>query len=197
MEHLSREQMIALLAQARMSRERDWVLFLVSFWHGLRASEAVSLTAEHFADGYLNVQRLKGSLRTVQPLVEHEIEILNERAAVTAWLAKVKQQVPRCEPLRDDSINLKPAGGRAVRLFPISRVQFFRLMRRYGRAAGIPVHLCHPHVLKHSIAMQSIGHAGIENVRQYLGHKSISSTGAYLKVSDSAASSAVLSATKK
>ena len=32
--------------------------------------------------------------------------------------------------------------------------------------------------------MQTIELAGIENVRQYLGHKSISSTGAYLKVSD-------------
>jgi len=34
--------------------------------------------------------------------------------------------------------------------------------------------------------MQTIASAGIENVRQYLGHKSISSTGAYLKVSDGA-----------
>jgi site-specific recombinase XerD len=39
--------------------------------------------------------------------------------------------------------------------------------------------------------MQTIQAAGIENVRQYLGHKSISSTGAYLKVSDSEAAAAV------
>lgn len=173
MEHLSREQLLGLLAQAKAARERDWVLFLVAFWHGLRASEAVALTPENFVDGYLSVQRLKGSLRTVQPLVEDESELLNERAAVEAWLARHK--------------TLCPDAARR-RLFPISRVQFYRLMRRYGRLAGLPQHLCHPHVLKHSIAMQSIREAGIENVRQYLGHRSISSTGEYLKVSDQEAS---------
>ena len=79
---------------------------------------------------------------------------------------------------------------------PLSRIQFWRLVRRYGAAAALPRHLCHPHTLKHSIAMQSIGKAGIENVRQYLGHKSTSSTGAYLRVGDDAASSAVYAATR-
>jgi integrase/recombinase XerD len=178
MEHLTREQLLSVLSHAKATRERDWVLFLVSFWHGLRASEAISLTPDHFADGYLKVQRLKGSLRTVQPLVADENELLNERAAVEAWLR---------------THNTAHAGsGRAKRLFPITRIQFYRLMRRYGRLAGLPQHLCHPHVLKHSIAMQSIHEAGIENVRQYLGHRSISSTGAYLKVTDEAASLAVV-----
>jgi integrase len=182
MEHLTREQVVRLLACARAGRERDWVLFLVSFWHGLRASEAVGLIPENFADGYLNIQRLKGSLRTVQPLVDHEEEILNERAAVAGWLSKHQERYG--------------ADGNGRKVFPISRVQFYRVMRRYGRLAGIPQHLCHPHVLKHSIAMQSIAMAGIENVRQYLGHKSISSTGAYLRVSDDAASRAIAAATK-
>jgi integrase len=182
-EHLTREQVIALLTRARAGRERDWVLFLVSFWHGLRASEAIGLTPENFADGYLNVQRLKGSLRTVQPLVDDELEILNERAAITGWLAKHQER--------------HQGDGNGKKVFPVSRVHFYRLMRRYGRLAGLPQHLCHPHVLKHSIAMQSIALAGIENVRQYLGHKSISSTGAYLRVSDAAASRAIAAATKK
>jgi integrase len=181
MEHLNREQVIRLLTEARAGRERDWVLFLVSFWHGLRASEAVGLTPGNITDGFLDIQRLKGSYRTKQPLVEDQLEILNERAAVAAWLAQ--HAVLHGHNSRE-------------RLFPVSRIQFFRLMRRYGRAAGIPKHLCHPHVLKHSIAMLSIQQAGIENVRQYLGHKSISSTGAYLRVSDDAASRAIASATR-
>src|SRR6202030_3688041 len=123
---------------------------------------------------YLTIQRLKGSEKTVQPLVEDAEELLNERVAVERWLESHKA--------------LHAGDGYRKRLFPISRVQFFRLFRRYGREAGLPRHLCHPHVLKHSIAMQSIPLAGIENVRQYLGHKSIASTGRYLKVSDEAAS---------
>jgi type 1 fimbriae regulatory protein FimB len=180
-EHLSREQLLEVLTQAKAARDRDWLLLLVSFWHGLRASEAIRLTPENFTDGYLTVQRLKGSLRTVQPLVVDENELLNERMAIEAWIDRHRL-----------------AGrGRGERLFPISRIQFFRLMRRYGRLAGLPKHLCHPHVLKHSIAMQSIREAGIENVRQYLGHRSISSTGAYLRVTDEAASAAVIQGSRR
>src|SRR5579862_2470449 len=163
MEHLTREQLIAVLAQAKVSRDRDWILLLVTFWHGLRASEAIALTPENFADGYLSVQRLKGSLRTTQPLVADESELLNERAAVEKWLALHHAA--------------HGGDGRGKRLFQVSRFHVYRLMRRCGRLAGLPQHLCHPHVLKHSIAMQSIRDAGIENVRQYLGHKSIASTG--------------------
>jgi hypothetical protein len=39
--------------------------------------------------------------------------------------------------------------------------------------------------------MHNIDKAGIHNIRQYLGHRSISSTGAYLVVSDSAAAAAM------
>jgi site-specific recombinase XerD len=79
-------------------------------------------------------------------------------------------------------------------LFPITRRQFGRIFERHCLSALIPRHLAHPHILKHTLAMQTIHSAGIENVRQYLGHKSISSTGAYLKVSDAAASSKIQSA---
>jgi site-specific recombinase XerD len=68
------------------------------------------------------------------------------------------------------------------------------IMRRHCKTAGIAEHKAHPHILKHSIAMQTIQSAGIENVRAYLGHKSISSTGAYLKVDDDAASHAIAAA---
>lgn len=185
MQHLDRDQIGRLLRQARASRERDWLLFLVAFWHGLRASEAVALTPRNFeisADGIsLDVQRLKGSLHTVQPLMHDEDPLFDEERALRRWLGA---HAARYEDWRER------------RLFPISRVQFFRLLRRYGAAAGLPRHLCHPHVLKHSIAMQTIGRAGIENVRQYLGHKSISSTGEYLKVHDAAASSAIAQAAR-
>lgn len=184
MEHLNREQLVDLLRIARARRERDWVLFLVSFWHGLRASEAVNLTPRNFSVSssgtFLEVQRLKGSMRTVQPLLEDPDELLNERVAVEAWIEKHRA--------------LHGAQAQSQRLFAIGRIQFYRLMRHYGHVAGLPEHLCHPHVLKHSIAMQTIRSAGIENVRQYLGHRSISSTGCYLAVDDDAASRAIRNA---
>lgn len=172
MNHLNREELLSLLGTAKKHSERDWLLLLTTFWHGLRASEATGLKTEQIRDGYLSVQRLKGSLRTRQPLVEHKNPLLDEKTALETLVAGLPSK---------------------SRLFPISRVQFFRLMQKYGHEAGLPQHKNHPHVLKHSIAAQSIKKAGIENVRQYLGHKSIASTGSYLRVNDEQASEAVQS----
>src|SRR5262249_41287959 len=97
---------------------RDWVLFLVTFWHGLRSTETCRLTPADFRDGFLTVKRLKGSLRTVQPLVDHPDEILNERKAVNDSLAS--------------HLAHYGAAGRSRPLFPLTRIQFYRLMRRYG-----------------------------------------------------------------
>lgn len=145
-------------------------MILVAYWHGLRASEVVQITRDDIQDGYLAVSRLKGSNRTTQPLVEHPDALLNERAAMFDYMVGMHGN---------------------QKLFPISRQQFWRLFQQYCERAAIPAHLRHPHILKHSIGMHTIDSAGIQNVRQYLGHKSISSTGAYLKVDDQAASSAV------
>lgn len=150
-------------------------MILVGFSHGLRASEVVAIKRDDIQDGHITVARLKGSNKTTQPLVDDPDPLLNERQALIDYISRM-------------------AGNQ--RIFPISRVQFFRLVQRYAKAAGIPAHKRHPHVLKHSIAMQTIHSAGIENVRQYLGHKSISSTGAYLKVSDADAANAIARARK-
>jgi len=174
-QHLSKTELLALLKAARDARERDWLMILVGFWHGLRASEVTTLTSDSVRDGFLTVQRLKGSLKTTQPLIVNQDPLLNEKDALET---RAREAQP------------------GERLFPVSRVQFFRVMRKHAATAGIPQHKAHPHVLKHSIAMQTIRGAGIENVRAYLGHKSISSTGEYLKVDDDSASAAVANALK-
>jgi integrase len=172
---LSKDELLALLGAAKEKRERDWLMILVAFSHGLRASEVTGFKRDAVKDGYLTVHRLKGSLRTTQPLVEHPNPLLDEKEALIEYAAKSSLNQP---------------------VFKVSRSQFFRLVQRYAKAANIPAHKRHPHVLKHSIAMQTIQSAGIENVRQYLGHKSIASTGAYLKVSDADAARAVREALK-
>jgi site-specific recombinase XerD len=151
-------------------------MILVGFSHGLRPSEVVAIKADDVQDGFLSVARLKGSSATVQPLVSGGKAGLDERAALVELAAKCTGN---------------------QRLFPITRRQFGRIFERYAAAAHVPRHLAHPHILKHSIAMQTIKKAGIENVRQYLGHKSIASTGAYLKVSDENASKAIARARQR
>src|SRR5260370_27986365 len=111
-------------------------MLLLAYNHGLRISEVCALTPNNFNGGFLTVQGLKGSLRTTQPLLE------NERAAVEAWIT--------------------PFSGRQ-RVFGIQRSMLSKLFARYARQAGVPAHLRHCHVLKHSVAMHSIRQAGIEN----------------------------------
>ena len=170
---LTWDELRAVLKAAKDVRERDWLMILVGFWHGLRASEVVHLTRDNFADGYITVQRLKGSKKTTHPLVEHADPVLNE-----------------AKPLFEYALNT-PGN---QRLFPVTRQHFWRLFQRYAEGAGIPEHQRHPHCLKHTIAKQMIDGAGIANTRQYIGHESMSSTGEYLEVSDDEAARAMRAA---
>jgi integrase len=170
MQHLSYEQIHGLLTAAKRGRDRDWLMILVGFCHGFRATEVVELTPACIADGFITVQRLKGSEKTTQPLVVSDDPLMDEATALILFIAGMHPN---------------------QRIFPVTRIHFWRLVRKYSAEAGIPKHLGHPHILKHSIAMQTIKIAGIENVRVYLGHKSLASTGAYLVVDDAAASAAV------
>jgi integrase/recombinase XerD len=169
MEALTTDQLLSLLRVAKQHSRRDHLMILMAYLFGLRASEVTSLTTRNFRDGYLTVQRLKGSRKTVQPLISHPDPLLDVRTAVEAYLTNV------------------PAG---ARLFPC-RSQFFRLVRKYAALAGVPEHKAHPHVLKHSCAKLALA-AGmpIDELQQYLGHESLASTGAYLRSTDESASAA-------
>jgi site-specific recombinase XerD len=226
MEALTKQELLKLLKVARDKSERDWLMILVSFWHGLRASEICSgwrvrplkkkekdalrkaraefdaaksqgantatiqqridalhqryvhlgIRACDVQDGHLTVARAKNSLKTTQALVEHPNPLLSERKALTEFARR--------------------AGYYGAPLFPIRRQQFWRIMQRYAKLAGIPAHKAHPHALKHTIAMQMIDQAGIQKTRQRLGHKSISSTGMYLQETDANVDAVIVKAVR-
>jgi len=175
MEHLTKDELTRLLTEARKVSERDWLMLLVSFTHGLRVSEIVGkdgLTAANVVDGFVTVERLKGSMKTTQALRHTSDPLFDEKTALEAWC------------------HAHPEGP----LFSITRKRAWQIVQKLGRIASIPKHLCHPHILKHTLAQLTIHTAGIENVRQMLGHKSISSTGEYLKVDDQQATNAAFAA---
>jgi hypothetical protein len=108
----SNDELLALLGAARRARERNWLMILVAYWHGLRASEVTAIQQHDVADGYLTVRRLKGSLKTIQPLIEHKVALLNERGALERFVASMRPN---------------------QKVFPIGRVWFWRLVQRYAR----------------------------------------------------------------
>jgi len=107
-------------------------------------------------DGYLCFDRLKGAQSSVHQLFPSEREAIEH-------LARTR------------------LGGR---LFPISRIQVGRVMKKYCRLAGIPEHKSHHHALKHSTYMNMLAvGAQINEVQRFRGHKSLNSTAQYLRVS--------------
>lgn len=179
MEHLSHDQVTTLLKVARAHSDRDYLMILLAYRHGLRATEVCSLRVRQFDitanDIFLDVQRLKGSLRTVQPLFPEEREPV---------LMRIAGKRPN-----DYLFPGKKPGKH------LTRVMFYLLFHRYCKETGIiAAHLSHPHIAKHTLAMHVIQKAGIENTRRFLGHRNLQSTAHYLKADDATASKAVAAA---
>jgi type 1 fimbriae regulatory protein FimB len=161
MRSLTRQELDALLEVARRHDTRDWLMFSVTFCHGLRVSETLSLTRDNIQAGYLSVERLKGSKDVLHPLLD-ERQALENLALAT-----------------DD------------RLFPMSRFQFYRKLQRYGREAGIPAAKCHPHALKHTcgrLAYES--GVGIAEIQNWLGHVNGANTMIYMAATEEQAAAA-------
>lgn len=171
LEGLSKEQLRSVLTHARRHSERDWLMMLVHFWHGARASEVIHLTPDNVQGEYLVFDRLKGSEACKQKLVEHPDELLSERKPLIEWA----QKTPRNQ-----------------RLFKMHRQHYWRIVRRHCVAAGVPLHIARTTVLKHTLGSLLIENMPINKVQRRMGHKNISSTAAYMKVSESVVDDAVV-----
>lgn len=135
-------------------------MVLVTYWHALRVSEVINLRGRNIQHGMVHVQRLKGSTETVQPYVWHPDPELCESHQLE-WLAEITP--PK------------------ARVFPITRFGYYKLMREAGEKANIPYYKkVRPHILKHTIITHILP-AGIDYTREWAGHKSISSTGEYVR----------------
>jgi len=77
---------------------------------------------------------------------------------------------PACRPGRD-------------RLFPISRVRAYHIIRSAGEKAGIDKDRCHPHVFRHGFAVNAVL-SGVPPLvlRRWMGHARIETTLVYTEV---------------
>ena len=76
------------MVEAKKHSDRDWLMILVAFWHGLRASELVGIKANDIESDYLTVKRLNGSLKTRKRLVTHADPVLNARTCQIEFMAR-------------------------------------------------------------------------------------------------------------
>jgi integrase len=183
--HLEPNEVLAVLRAARAKGSREWAMIVVAYKHGLRASEVCNLRVGDLdmKNGSVVINRLKGSLRTVQAVTEHRGEpLLNEVKALREWLRERRED-------GSDFVFNSQKGGR------LDRSQVFRLFRTIAAEAGLPREKQHPHCLKHSIASHLVSaNVNLALVKQQLGHKSIGSTMRYITTSDQQASKATATA---
>ncbi len=183
MTFLTTDEILAVLREARARSARDHAAILMTYRHGMRASEVCGLKLTHLdmKNEQVEVNRVKGSLRTVQPVPQHKGNnraFFDEVRVLKAYLA---------ERIEDGSgyLFLSQKGG------ALTTTQFYRIVRDIALAAGIAPEKAHPHSLKHSRCTNLIANGvNLMEVRQLVGHKSISSTVKYISVSDQQAAQA-------
>jgi len=164
---LSVEEVARLLAQPDASSLRglrDRAMLELLYATGLRVSELVGLKRGEIVLDLGLVRCLgKGSKERIVPVGRPAIE------AVRAYLAVRRDAAP--------ALFLGNKGR------PVSRVAFWRIIRRYARQAGIRTAIS-PHTLRHSFATHMLeGGADLRAIQELLGHASITTTQIYTHVS--------------
>lgn len=167
--YLPPEQVRRLIAAAR--NERDRALLEVLWQTGGRISEVLSLTAEDIdlTNRQLRLLTLKQQKDRRRRPVEHR-----------RWI-----------PIRDQLATdlaafMLKRSTKETRLFPISRVRAFEIVRDAARTAGLTSETGRgigPHMLRHSFAVNCLNQGvPINIVKELLGHASILTTMVYLRV---------------
>src|SRR5215471_18127837 len=154
--YFTEQELNRLLVEAYASNHSHGIAIELSFFLGLRVSELLGLTPEDFQDGQIVVKRLKKS--------RHTMHSLRSRPHLLTF---IQDQTP------------------GAKMFPITRQGWNKALRRYCQAAGIHSSKAHSHSLKHSTAMHIWSQSQqLGDIQAWLGHRSASSTMAYLRIID-------------
>ena len=169
---LSLEEVDALIAQPDVTTPlgiRDRAMIELLYATGMRVSELIGVrTADlHLREGYLTCIG-KGNKERLIPTGDQAIEWI-ERYQKTARPAILKRRAsPR--------LFLNVRGG------PMSRVGFWKILKRHGLRANLPRTLS-PHVIRHSFATHLLERgADLRAIQMMLGHTDLSTTQIYTHV---------------
>jgi len=184
MKALSQDELFKVL-RAAVDNPRDLAMILLAFRHGMRASEVTGLELKDvdLKNNEIVIRRLKGSLRTTQPLADVPGQpLLSERRVLRDWL-KERGEHP------SKYVFVSQKSGK------LNRSTFYRVFSDAAERAGLPADKRHPHVLKHSLGVALVeANVNLAVIKQALGHRSIASTAIYTQPSDEMAGKAVVAA---
>lgn len=169
---ISVEEVEALLNAPDLSKpdgQRDKAMLEVMYSSGLRISELVGLKLKQ-----INVERGiikvvgKGNKERIVPIGDYALE----------YLLKYFEAARNKNPGRFSEYAFLNRYGE-----PISRVYFFKQVKKYAKEAGIQTEIS-PHTLRHCFATHMLENgADLRMVQEMLGHSKISTTQIYTNIS--------------
>jgi integrase/recombinase XerD len=151
---------------------RDRALIELFYATGLRVSEMVSLRQQdlNLESGYLTTMG-KGRKQRMVPIGDE----------ASSWLKRYLEEGRPALLKRRASpklfVNARGGAG-------ITRVGFWKILKSYGKTAGLPRTLS-PHVLRHSFATHLLERgADLRAIQMMLGHSDLSTTQIYTHILD-------------
>jgi len=175
---LSLDEVDTLIAQPDVSTPRglrDRAMIELLYATGLRVSELIAVRAAdlHIREHYLTCIG-KGSKERIVPIGEQ----------ASGWIGRYVRdgrphlmgRSPKGSRSGRDVLFLNGRGGR------LSRVGFWKILKRYGKRAGLP-RMLSPHVVRHSFATHLLERgADLRAIQLMLGHADLSTTQIYTHV---------------
>jgi len=161
--YLKQDELKALLEAPK--RMRDRLIIKLLYETGMRVGELTALTIG-------DVELESGEI-TIQKAKRHEEG--RKVPLVNSWTKTMLRDYIGTRKIRKDPLFVSNKRG------ALSRRQVERLMEKYGEIAGLDKDKRHPHVLRHTHAVQALK-SGIDlrTLQQNLGHSSIEVTAIYL-----------------
>jgi integrase/recombinase XerD len=171
---LSMSEVDTLIAQPDVATPlglRDRAMIELLYATGLRVTELVNV---RFGDLHLDEEYLtcvgKGSKERLVPIGEQAAEWIRR------YQHDARPELADAAPKARDTVFVNARGGR------MTRVGFWKILKRYGRAAQLPRTLS-PHVLRHSFATHLLENgADLRAIQLMLGHADLSTTQIYTHV---------------
>jgi site-specific recombinase XerD len=148
---------------------RDYLILHLMAYYGLRPGEVglLTLDAMDWANGTMRINQEKTLSTLILPIDKRTIRLLRRFIERDRPATKLPWVIPKA----------KAPEGR------MSKFALSMIFKTHARRSGLPIAHCSSYALRHSFAMRLFGRGvGIKAIGDLMGHKSLISTGVYLRL---------------
>ena len=185
-DYLSLEEVDRLLSTPddTVKGKRDKAILELMYATGIRVNEIVAANVEdvNLRIGFFTCPGENAGRARIVPIGRPAREAMEEYLyhARDAFLAHVTDEETRMQQARDSALFLNHRGQR------MTRQGLWKILKEYGRKAGIEEERVTPHILRNSFAVHMVQNgADLKSLQELLGHEGLTATQAYLAVTKS------------